>query len=422
MKKIVLLMCTLTLWLFGAADAKLTVIKKLSYTPKIGISLSDSSSKTTMGSQMAKMLVGDFKVSSHFKAQMAESPAFDGDVNYFEQKDAGYDLLLKVNTSADSQGIQAEMKLYDINANQMVLGKRYTISRQERYPFLAHKIAIDVNDYINAPSISWMQNFVVFSRSVNSDESEILISDYTLTFKKTVIKDGHLNVFPKWASSRQEAFYYTSYADVLPTLYRFDIYTGEKQMIAQSEGMLVCSDVSEDGSRLLLTMAPDAQPDIYLYDTQTGGKSRVTKYSGIDVSGQFIEHDSRVIFVSDRLGHPNIFAKTIGDDAIEQMVYHGKNNNACSSHEDLVVYSSRESNNNFGSNTFNLYMVSTKSDMIRRLSAGGVNQFPKFSADGETILFLKHFQNQSALGIIRWQYNKSYLFPLNAGKIQSIDW
>ena len=33
--------------------------------------------------------------------------------------------------------------------------------------------------------------------------------------------------------------------------------------------MVVCSDVSKDGKKLLLTMAPKDQTDIYLYDLQT---------------------------------------------------------------------------------------------------------------------------------------------------------
>ena len=86
------------------------------------------------------------------------------------------------------------------------------------------------------------------------------------------------------------------------------------------------------------------------------------------------------------------------------------------------MYSSRETNEDFSRNTFNLYLVSTKSDFIRRLSANGINQLPRFSKDGETIMYVKHESNQSALGIIRLNYNKTLLFPLRGGIIQSMDW
>ena len=59
--------------------------------------------------------------------------------------------------------------------------------------------------------------------------------------------------------------------------------------------------------------------------------------------------------------------------------------------------------------------VSTKSDFIRRLTANGINQLPRFSKDGETIMYIKHEDKQSALGVIRLNYNKTLLFcQLNA--------
>ena len=85
--------------------------------------------------------------------------------------------------------------------------------------------------------------------------SEIRLADYTLTYKKTIIRGG-LNLFPKWADDKQTSVYYTSYKEVVPTLYKLNIYNGSKQKITSSQGMMVCSDVSKDGSKLLLTMAP----------------------------------------------------------------------------------------------------------------------------------------------------------------------
>jgi TolB protein len=201
-----------------------------------------------------------------------------------------------------------------------------------------------------------------------------------------------------------------------------DLKSGMRTRITQSEGMLVCSDVTDDGRYLLLTMAPDGQPDIYRYDTTKQNIERLTYFKGIDVNGQFIDNNKRITFVSDRLGYPNIYAKTIGANSVEQMVFYGRNNNSCSSHDNYIVYTSRESNEAFGRNTFNLHLISTRTDFIRRLTANGVNQFPKFSPDGDSIVFIKNIGRESSVGIIRLKYNKTFLFPLLGGKIQSLDW
>ena len=280
-----------------------------------------------------------------------------------------------------------------------------------------------MNDYIQAPKVDWMGRMVVVSYYTKPGESEILLSDYTLTYKNSLIKGG-LNIFPKWANEQQNAFYYTKYLDK-PTLFKYDLTTGQNTQIISSEGMLVASDVSKDSTKILLTMAPNEQADIFLYDIPSAKLTKLTNYRGIDVSGNFIEDEKRVMFISDRLGYPNVFAISVEGEAngsLEQMVFHGRNNNAANAFGEYIVYSSRETNEDFSRNTFNLYLVSTKSDFIRRLSANGINQLPRFSKDGETIMYVKHESNQSALGIIRLNCNKTLLFPLRGGIIQSMDW
>jgi TolB protein len=209
---------------------------------------------------------------------------------------------------------------------------------------------------------------------------------------------------------------------MIPVLKKHNLYTTSSTNIISSDGMVVCSDISQQTSKIILTMAPNSQPDIYIYDLKTKIKSRLTKYKGIDVGGSFVENDTKIVFISDRLKKPNIFAKTIGQKGVERLVYHGKNNSQCTTFNNYIVYSSRESNNEFGRNAFNLYLISSQSDFIRRLTTTGRNQFPKFSQDGDSILFIKSYKNKSYLGIIRLNYNKSFLFPLKSGKLQSIDW
>lgn len=407
-----------------AYDATVEIVKKMDKLPRIVFQ--DASLNTTdlnFRKKFHKILAGDLRVSAHFEVinDYLQS-SYEGSLEENFMNKYKTDLILRYQLSFEYDGsIYARVKLLNTSSGKVSFEKLYKISKLQRYPFLAHKIAIDINNEIGAPSIKWMEQFVIFSKYTSSKESEIVISDYTLSFQKTVIKGG-LNVFPKWANQEQDAFYYTSYNTSKPTLYKVSVSSGKRQRIISGNGMLVCSDVSHDGKKLLLTMAPKDQADIFLYDVRTKALEKLTKYSGIDVNGNFIDNDKRIVFVSDRLGYPNIFAKNIGSNNVEQMVYHGKNNNSCSALDKYIVYSSRESDSEFGSKTFNLYLISTQTDYIRQLTATGKNLYPRFANDKETILFIKHYGNQSALGVIRLNANKSYHFPLKVGKIQSIDW
>lgn len=423
MFKKLLLIIAFTQYIFGV-DATMEIIKKKINLPVISVVLSlDTNKGRKLPFDLLSLIKKDLAVSGHFEnSPFSIESSFSQTPRYtiLRQNDIDLYLVVQVQTKHDNSLI-VNVRLYDVNTSQFVLSKSYTTTSSTRYPFLAHKISIDINKYLDAPSIEWMDKFVIFSRYLNSRSSEIVISDYTLTYQKVVVKNG-LNIFPKWADKSQENFYYTSYEYGKPTLVKQNLYTAKKSKILSSEGMIVCSDVSKDGSKLVLTMAPNDQPDIYVYDLNSKIKTRVTNYSGIDVGGSFVDDDKRIVFISDRLKYPNIFAKGINSKGTERLIYHGKNNSQCTTYNNYIAYSSRETENEFGRNTFNLYLISTTSDYLRRLTTNGRNQFPKFSRDGESLLFIKNDSADSYLGVIRLNYNKSFLFKLKSGKLQSIDW
>ncbi len=169
-------------------------------------------------------------------------------------------------------------------------------------------------------------------------------------------------------------------------------------------------------------MAPEGQADIYELDIASKREIRVTKFGGIDVNGRYIDNEQGITFVSNRLGYPNIFKKSINSSATSQAVYHGRNNNACDAYGSKIVYSSRESRRSFGDNLFNLYLTSSNSRDTRPLTSTGSNQFPRFSIDGSVILFLKQRGRSSSIGYINLSSSQSLLFPFSNKKVQSIDW
>lgn len=401
-----------------ANDATIDVIKKADTLPSIALEDASVSYDSTFKVKFFKSLVADLNVLSIFNVDRVQRNVnFDASSVLVENKDMNYVLRYKLSQD-DSNSLSLEMKL--ISKDNVVFNKNYKVNSSDIYMFVSHTIAYDINNFMGESPVEWIKRKVIFSRMISPQRSELVVTDYTLTYQHVVVKGG-FNLFPKWSNKEQSAFYYTSLNETKPTLKHIDLKTGKSKVIKSSDGMMICSDVNEDGSKLLFTMAPNGQPDVFIYDVKTQNTKKLTNYGGIDVSGQFMGSDS-IIFVSDRLGYPNIFSLNINSGSVAQMVYYGKSNSACSVHGKYVVYKARESSDSFSNNTFNLHLVSMESDFIRRLTAVGVNEFPKFSIDGDAIIFVKNYQSQSSVGIIRLNHNKNYLFPLQFGKIQSIDW
>ncbi|RDU71932.1 Tol-Pal system protein TolB [Helicobacter aurati] len=419
------------LWLCGfifllnfsyADDKTLTITTEIQNTPNIQVVSSDDSENTM---KIYKMLIQDLKTLGHFNVYYDDTLTtnilkYDQAIQDYKAENIHF--IAQISHRKEGKKLIGILTLRDLVANREEVTE-YAQEELEAYPFIAHTMAAYLSRYIKAENADWINRYVIFSKYVDSAKSEIALADYTFTYQKTIIADG-LNVFPKWANSNQREFYYTSIGHEA-TIYKYDLYSGKIQRILSSQGMAIVSDVSRDGSQLLMSLSPIGLSDIFLYDVKTKAVTQLTTYSGIDVNANFINDDTAFAFVSDRLGYPNIFIQELSPEGnVSQAVFRGRNNSMLATFGNYIVFSSRENSEktSTGVNGFNIYLVSSQSDYIRKLSKTGINRIPRFSYDGDSILFLKQSNGESAIGIIRLSLNKSFLFPLKNVKIQAFDW
>jgi TolB protein len=398
-----------------AVDATLKIEKDVEQRARIA--LVDSSPVSNQ--KVFDIFQSDLKVSGHF---LPDEKRYTGDLSskFILPSLKNQEYVLKYSM-VQNDNSKLFIRLFKVSEGIQVFKKSYALSGVKKMPFLIHKAVSDINNMLKYPDISWINRYVVYATYTSPRNSEIHLADYTFNYRKLIVRGG-LNLFPKWADKNQRSIYYTSYKETIPTLYKMNIYSGEKSKILSSEGMVVCSDVSQDDSKILVTMAPYGQADIYEFSLNTKEKKQITRFKGIDVNGRYIDNEQSVVFVSNRLGHANIFRISLNNSTVSQVVYHGRSNNACDTNQNKIVYASRESNNAFAHNTFNIYLTSVDNDMTRPLTTTGSNLFPRFSSDGSVVLFLKQSDHHTSVGYINLATFKSLLFPYDGNKIQSIDW
>ena len=360
--------------------------------------------------ELISILQKDTKIIAHYKIDIKNKiNDITSSIDTKEYK--GYNYLLRLNY----ENKKLTAILYDLLKHKTILYKKYKIPAFDVYPFMIHSLSYDINSKIGFAPVEWIKRKMVYSIYMAPKEQAIFLADITLTYRKKIISGG-LNIFPKWANKNQTEIYYTKLEN-MPVLYKYNIYTGQKERIMASKGMLIVSDVK--GDELLLTLAIDDQPDIYEYNIKTKSLKRITKFIGIDVNGQFYDKN-KIIFISDRLGYPNVYEKNLDTGIVKKVIYHGRNHISVSANKDKLVLSSRETNKAFDNNTFNLLLVNKNTNLLKRLTFGGKNMMPVFSYDGSTILFIKEYKFNSKLGIIRLNENKIVYFKINR-KIQSFD-
>lgn len=412
--KYLIIMIGCVSWLFGAVDAEFTMSKSIGSKEKITIvdcsNITDSSKKDIV----FKIFKSDFSLSGSFVPDVAyHAGDFDSKIITPEFKNKPY--LFKYSLINKSNGVELKVLLQKSTNGETLFTKNYALSNSDQYPFLIHKSIGDINKAIGKDNLSWMNKFVILSKVSSSGKSQIILSDYTMTYNKTIMSGG-LNIFPKWANANQDKFYYTDMNGDKPSLYLVDMNSGKKTFIIKSDGMLVCSDVNKNGQKILLTMAPNGQPDIYELTVATNGTTKITDYSGIDVSARYGANDNEIIFVSNRSGKANIYKKSFTSPFVTLVTNYGSYNNTFDYNNNKMAFSSRESQN-----VFNIYLLNTKSNKPIPLTSSGDNQYPKFLFNSNIVSYVKQQGNRSKIGYIDTNNLQGELFDFN-GKIQSLDW
>ncbi|GAX87820.1 TolB protein [Lebetimonas natsushimae] len=373
---------------------------------------------------IAGLFANELVITKYLENKPKISVQFNGDKNVLKILDMDLKVLdhfnYKYNDENASFKVDFEYKNNNLtvryfSGNNLLQTHIYKSNTYAFFPFLVHKAVYDLNKYFNLPDAKFLIRKVIYSMLVAPKQANIYISDYTLSYKKRLISGG-LNIFPKWADEKQREIYYTKLGKYA-TIYKYNIYTGKKEKILSSPGLAIVSDVHEN--KILITLAPQGLPDIYEYDTVTKKLIRLTKYSGIDVSGKF--WGNKIAFVSDRYGIPFVFSKDLNTGKTIRVLYQGKNQIGVDTFKNLLVVSVRETNKEFGENTFNLFLINKNDDSLKRLTFGGQNMYANFSVDGNSIMFIKREHFFSKIGIIRLKENKVFYYKLPK-ILQSFDW
>ena len=191
MYKILLLLSLVISSVFAEVDANLEVVKKTNASPKILVSVASDSSEMEILNRIKKSLSDDLSVSGNFDvATINSASSYENMPDILSLSNQGINLYVNLSAKKETGSYTLMLKLYDINGRTLLLEKNFATTQEDRFVFLAHKAAISVNAFFKAPPIDWMEKFVVFSTYTTSGSADIMIGDYTLTYKKTVVSGG----------------------------------------------------------------------------------------------------------------------------------------------------------------------------------------------------------------------------------------
>ncbi len=319
---------------------------------------------------------------------------------------ADYSILGQYELAAGK--ISLEMRLLDVAANEVIMGKSFSGSPQQKEQMLFKFCDSVIETLTGKPGIA--SSRIAFI-SGDKNAKEVYQTDILGTSFRQITRHKHLTVSPRFVPGGSYLTY-TSYHTGNQNLYITDLRQNKTtKVLSRRKGLNMAPAWAPDGRTMVLTLSKGGNPDLYLLDA--GGEiiEQLTDRAGINVSPTFSPDGNHLVFVSDRSGKPNLYLMDMRTRKVARLTFEGSENAepSWSSVEDLVVYSSLRNG------VYQLFTLNPlRNDQPVQLTTDATyHESPSWSPDGNQIIFTKRDGNKKQIyGIMKNGSFQRRLFTL----------
>ena len=319
----------------------------------------------------------------HGIISIVPSAQYGGDQDS-DWKKLGVDYSILGQYEINSDRIDLEMRLLDVAGNEVIMGKSFAGSMQQKEQMVFKFCDNVIEALTGKPGIATTR--IAF---VNGDKNtkEVYLTDILGTKFRQITRHKHLTVSPRFVPGGN-FLTYTSYHSGNQNLYITDLRQDKTtKVLSRRKGLNLAPAWSSDGGSMVLTLSKGGNPDLYLLDAKGEIIEQLTDRAGINVSPTWSPDKSHLVFVSDRSGKPQLYLMDMRTRKINRLTFEGSENaEPCwSPTEDLIVYSSLR-DGVYQLFTLNPYKNETPVQVTDDL---GYHESPSWSPDGNQIIFAK---------------------------------
>lgn len=349
-----------------------------------------------LGRQLADVITNDLKNSGLFKPlgagqllnvpfAQATAPDFPG------WSAAGATAVVQGYVRANGNGsITVGCYLYD-TARQVELARQGFVLSVGEWRRAAHKCADMVYTKLTGEGPYFDSRVVYVSETGPKGRriKRLAIMDQD-GFNGRFLTNGQTIVLTPTLSPDQRRIAYLSYLDKRPTIYVYDIASGEQRKLVTDVSLALAPRFSPDGRSILYSMAQGGNTDIYKIPVGGGASQRLTNAPGINTGGSWSPDGSRIVFESDRSGGQQLYVMN-ADGSNQHRISFGSGRYATpawSPRGDLIAFTK------IGSG-FHIGVMSPGGGGEKTLTDGWQDEAPTWAPNGRVIMFFRSTQGGS---------------------------
>ncbi|MFN9970939.1 MAG: Tol-Pal system beta propeller repeat protein TolB [Phycisphaerae bacterium] len=281
--------------------------------------------------------------------------------------------------------LQVDFRLWDIFNEKQIVGMSFKTTPETRRR-LGHLVADAIYERLTGEKGYFDSRIVFISESGPKTKRRYRLSimDQDGANPSFLTNGEHIVLSPRFSPTTQ-AITYMSYERQVPSVFVFDLQTGQREVIGQYAGMTFAPRFGPDGNRVLFSYSRDNNVDIYAVDLRSRRPVRLTSDPGIDTSPSYSPDGARIVFNSDRGGSPQLYVMG-ADGSGQSRISFGQGRYTTpvwSPRGDLIAFTRQNGQ------SFSIGVMRPDGQGERILTTSFSDEGPTWSPNGRVILFTR---------------------------------
>ncbi|MDI9245642.1 Tol-Pal system beta propeller repeat protein TolB [Marinobacter sp. CHS3-4] len=374
------------------------------------------------GEKISTIVRNDLQMSGEFDPlapeEMLSLPSKGSEVYFRDWRLLGQRYVLVGQVSSSGDTLQARYELYDVSQEKRLAGATASAPKSAARS-LAHHISDRVYKAITGVqgAFSTKLAYVTLERSGNKSVYRLQVSDVDGKRARVRLESDEPILSPAWSPDAKKLAY-VSFETGKPAVYVHELASGQRQRVADFQGLNSAPAWSDDGRSLLMTLSKDGNAEIYRMNLANGDLKRLTNHWSIDTEPTYDHTGKGFFFTSDRSGGPQIYHKS-SDNAEPRRITFGSRYNARPRPDatgDFVYYVHQRDR------SFHIARTDLESGEETVLTRTESDESPSVSPNGRMLIYATKQGEDSVLTVIAADGGAAYSLPASSGDVREPAW
>lgn len=314
--------------------------------------------------------------------------------------------------------LEVRFRLIDVFRERQLAGQKFIIP-ENRLRKVSHQIADIIYQQLTGTRGAFDTKIAYVTVEGQEPNRRFLlqIADSDGYDPKPVLQSSEPILSPAW-SPDGNWMAYVSFEQKRSNIYLQNVWSGERKLISEYQGLNSAPAWSPDGRSLAITLSKDGNPEIYVYNVENESLRRMTRHTAIDTEPDWSPDGRWLVFTSGRSGAPQVYKMPSAGGTAKRITFNGQYNAGPSFSPDgksIVMITNQ-------GNGFRVGLYSDNDQTVRELTQTIQDESPTFAPNGEMIIYATQKGGRNVLAAVSTDGNVQQTLRFQQGSVREPAW